>query len=180
MYYFLLIFPPSINILFHFIFINWNSCLSSQHNSQIKKLIYFVVFCYASLVVLCCCCYFFFLLLFSLLLSHHTTFCFMFQFHGAIIRWQNTHTSHHSKFITKALFVAYCRRRGRGRVFSLCRQTYNRFTEMHFSISTFKCVVSICARLRQLLHTISRFQCVRNQLSVDIVVDIVLDVNRSF
>lgn len=82
-------------------FINWNSCCS-QHNSQISNERFFVgfslldfIFCFIFVVFCYACrwfvvggvgCIFCFLLLHSFCLLH-TTFCFMFQFHGAIVRF---------------------------------------------------------------------------------------------
>lgn len=124
-----------------------------QHNSQKNiSFIYFVVFCYASrwwylLVLLLMLCFFFLLLFVS-----HTTFCFMLKFHGAIVRMASTHTSHHSKFITKALFIVYTVVYVvvvvAVVVFTTHSQTIDS-TEMHFSIFTFKCVLDCAQRLPQ-------------------------------
>lgn len=79
----------------------------SQHNSQ-KKYLYILcslLLCF-SLMVFVGAAVAFFRCCFIPFVSH-TTFCFMLKFHGAIVRMASTHTSHHSKFITKALFIVY-------------------------------------------------------------------------
>lgn len=98
----------------------------------------------------------------------HTTFCFMFQFHGAIVRLTNTHTSHHSKFITNERFVDslivvvvvdgvvavvvyfsfvqwYTQTDPHS---TRVKRAKNRLTEMHFSTSTHSnmCVLDCAAK----------------------------------